>query len=81
MISRFPILINIPMRIQYLDVYYEEKASDPSGAMTLGDLAELLTVVHSRSKEQHQALADAFQTTGAGQDVAAAQKSHQCHVS
>lgn len=81
-ISRFPVAIEVPIRVYYLDAYYEEKTADSTGEMTLGDLAALLENVHSRSEEQHLELASTFRDTKAAEDTTIADSdSGKCHMS
>lgn len=70
-LARFPVSVDVPVRVYCLDAYYEEITSRPAepDGMTLGDLATLLEGVHDRSKEQHLQLASKSVSTETPQDT------------
>lgn len=52
-ITRFPVVIEVPMRINCMDSFYEESTIDTSGEMTLGFLADFIDNARSRSMDEH----------------------------
>lgn len=79
-ITRFPVVIEVPLYINYMNVLYEETAADPTGQMTLGDLADLVETVRARSEEQHRARAAEFQLMNQDEDDQGTQVA-RCQVS
>ncbi len=79
-IARFPVEIDVLMHVSYLSTSYEEKLSDPTGQMTLGDLASLLEAVHARSEEEHLRVAHDFHASD-GQQQTTTVVASQCGVS
>lgn len=59
-VTRFPLVIEVPVQIVYADVSYVETKCDPTGQMTLGDVVQYIENVRRRSDENHRAQAAAF---------------------
>ena len=80
-ITRFPVVIEVPMRIRYMNVYYEESTIDPTGEMTLGFLTDFINSVRNRSTNEHLARAVAFQSLNLEEDGGAGTETAGCHIS
>lgn len=79
-ITRFPVVIEVPMRINCMDDFYEESIIDPTGEMTLGYLADFIDNARNRTMEQHLAKLTDFQSLSLEEDGNAETETAGCHV-
>ena len=62
-VARFPVVIEVHLEVRDEVIgarMYPEITADPSGEMTLGDVAEIIEGVNARSEEEHRGMAIQF---------------------